>query len=176
MNPLDPESDGFGSSDLVRNAIQVRVTEAFPSIAASLIDPLLSIFQTSRSACGGDLDKFLVILVIAIRTASHPRFAAMTPEQLLHEDLLILPGLGTNARSIAASLQMPRETVRRKVAELVEVGWAARRNSHLYATAEGYRQLAPIRVCLERLTVENYITVKKLLDSTASTTGSGQGI
>jgi hypothetical protein len=40
-----------------------------------------------------------------------------------------------NAYSIAAATGLPRETVRRKIARLVELGWISRRpNGHLYVT------------------------------------------
>ena len=42
-----------------------------------------------------------------------------------------------NAYSIAAATGLPRETVRRKVARLVELGWISRRdNGHLYLTRQ----------------------------------------
>lgn len=41
-----------------------------------------------------------------------------------------------NAYSIAAATGLPRETVRRKVARLVELGWVSRRkNGHLYVSS-----------------------------------------
>ncbi|ATE62260.1 hypothetical protein [Thauera sinica] len=42
-----------------------------------------------------------------------------------------------NAYSIAAATGLPRETVRRKIARLIELGWISRReNGHLYVTRE----------------------------------------
>lgn len=41
-----------------------------------------------------------------------------------------------NAYSIAAATGLPRETVRRKIGRLVELGWISKRaNGHLYVTA-----------------------------------------
>ena len=41
-----------------------------------------------------------------------------------------------NAYSIAAATNLPRETVRRKIGRMVELGWVTRRdNGHLYVTA-----------------------------------------
>ncbi len=41
-----------------------------------------------------------------------------------------------NAYSIAAATGLPRETVRRKICRLVELGWISKRsNGHLYVTA-----------------------------------------
>jgi hypothetical protein len=117
----------------------------------------------SREHCGGDIDKFLVILVVALRTTKHREFAAHTSEELLSGEIPIFPGLGTNARSIATSLNIPKETVRRKVSELIEAGWFARVGTRLYFTAKAYQQLAPVREQIERLALLNYQAVAALL-------------
>lgn len=46
-----------------------------------------------------------------------------------------------NAYSIAAATSLPRETVRRKIARLIELGWISRRdNGHLFVTGEALRR------------------------------------
>lgn len=135
----------------------------YPRIATSLLSPLLQLLSLSREHCGGDIDKFLVILVVAIRTTKHRDFAACTSEELLSGEIPIFPGLGTNARSIAASLHIPKETVRRKVSELIEAGWFVREGARLYFTSKAYQQLAPVREQIERLAISNYQAVSALL-------------
>ncbi len=50
-----------------------------------------------------------------------------------------------NAYSIAAATGLPRETVRRKIARLVEMGWIhKRRNGHLYVTADAIRHFGSL--------------------------------
>lgn len=50
-----------------------------------------------------------------------------------------------NAYSIAAATGLPRETVRRKIARLVELGWIARRdNGHLFLTAQAIRHFGAL--------------------------------
>lgn len=45
-----------------------------------------------------------------------------------------------NAYSIAAATGLPRETVRRKIVRLVELGWVSRRsNGHLYVSSEALK-------------------------------------
>ena len=139
------------------------VADNYPRIASDLLTPLLKLMQLSREQCGGDADKFLVVLVVALRTTRHEDFAACTPEQLADAEASVLPGLGTNGRSIAASLGMPKETVRRRVIELVDSGWLARRDSRLYLTAKGYQELAPVREQIERLAANNYDVVARLV-------------
>lgn len=138
------------------------VADNFPRIAADLLTPLLELMRLSRLYCGGDLDKFLVLLVVGLRTARHRDFAARTPQELISGEIPVFPGLGANGHSIAESLGIPRETVRRKVSELVEAGWLVRRRSKLYITAKAYQQLAPVREQIERLAVRNYEVVATL--------------
>ncbi len=46
-----------------------------------------------------------------------------------------------NAYSIAAATGLPRETVRRKIARLIELGWISRRdNGHLLVTSEALKR------------------------------------
>jgi hypothetical protein len=50
-----------------------------------------------------------------------------------------------NAYSIAAATGLPRETVRRKIARLVELGWISKRhNGHLYVTSRALRHFGEI--------------------------------
>lgn len=50
---------------------------------------------------------------------------------------------GTNAMSIAAATGLPRETVRRKIKRLIEMGIVARRDSGDYVLQPGALQSAP---------------------------------
>lgn len=116
----------------------------YPRIATDLLEPLLTLLQMSRSYCGGDVDKFMIILLVGLRSTKHPEFRARTPDELLSEEIAF-PGLGTNVRSISESLGIPRETVRRKVRELLEAGWLVRPDGKLYFTARAHQDLGPVR-------------------------------
>ena len=130
--------------------------EAYPAIARDLLRPLLELSSLARELCGGDFDRFLILLVVGMRTVEHPQFRAASQETLLSGEIPVFPGLGTNVRSIADSLQIPKETVRRKVAELVEIGWLARRDNDLFFTATAYCALSPVREAIERQAVLNH--------------------
>jgi hypothetical protein len=138
------------------------VEDSYPVIAKDLLNPLLELLLLSRDYCGGDVDKFLVLLVVGIRTTEHKAFAGYSQAELLSGDIAVFPGLGTNVRSIAASTGIPKETVRRKVAELVEAGWFAREGHNLYFTARAYQVLAPVREAVERLAVHYHDVVAGL--------------
>jgi hypothetical protein len=110
----------------------------------------------------GDLLKFLVMLVISLRTTKHRDFASRTQEELLSGAIPVLPGFGANARSIAEAIGLPKETIRRRVTDLLADGWLVRENGKLYCTARSYRELAPIREQIELIAVRYYDVVSAL--------------
>jgi hypothetical protein len=138
------------------------VADNYPAIAHSLLRPLLHLLSISREACGGDVDKFLIMLVIAIRTTEHACFATYSQGQLLSGEIPVFPTLGTNVRSVADSTGTPKETVRRKVGELIEAGWISREGNELRFTAVAYQELAGVRVAIEELALSNFEVVAEL--------------
>ncbi len=150
-----------------RDMLSRLVADNYPPIATNLLRPLLALFDIARSACGGDLDKFLIMLVVAVRTTEHEDFGAYSQAQLLSGEVPVFPTLGTNARSVAESVKAPRETVRRKVSELIDAGWISRDGNDLRFTAVAYQQLAEVRVAIEQLAVRNFEVVARLLNEKA---------
>lgn len=145
-----------------RGALRRLVAENYPVIARSLLRPLLHLLGISREACCGDIDKFMIMLVVAIRTTEHESFATYTPAQLISGDIPVFPTLGTNVRSVAESTGTPKETVRRKVGELIEAGWIFRQANELRFTAQAYQDLAGARVAIEDLAISNFHVVADL--------------
>lgn len=96
-----------------------------------------------RQAVGGDLDLVLILAVIADRTPREAwskrlspsgRLTRGNPERVWQEPI--------NVQSIADSCGIPKETVRRKVNELVKRGWIARdRSGYLSVTPQAARAL-----------------------------------
>ena len=117
----------------------------YASVAKDLIGPMVDLLSIARPVFGGDLDKLLIVLVVALRTAEDPKLAGVTLEDALEGRLEHYPSLKTNVRSIADSTGVPRETVRRKVADLVASGWVRREGDELSYTPEASRALAPVR-------------------------------
>ena len=111
------------------------------------------------------MDKFLIMLVVAVRTTEDKRFATYSQSQLLSGEVPVFPSLGTNVRSISDSVGVPRETIRRKVGELVAAGWIAREDHELRFTALAYQQLAEARVAIENLAARNFDVVSGLIRS-----------
>lgn len=140
------------------------VADNYVAIAPDLIGPLLNLLSLSREACGGDMDKFLIMVVVAIRTTAHKDFANYTQEQLHSGEMPVFPSLGINIQSIADSVGAPKETVRRKVVELVEAGWIERRGKDLFYTARAWQGLSAVGKQLEVTAVSYYETVAALAD------------
>ncbi len=140
----------------MQNALKHLLANHFPQIAAEVLDPLVRFLHVARNLCDGDIDKFLVLTVIALRTSQHPAFRAATPEQIAGGQMPIFPSLGVNVRSIAESLDIPKETVRRKVQDLVAAGWIVREGGALHLTQRAYRDLAPVRDELESMVARLY--------------------
>lgn len=133
----------------------------FNTLATHLLSPLIDLLITARRHFEGDVDKLLLMLVVGVRTAADPKFLCLSESDRSAGET-ILPGLGTNVRSMAASLGMPRESVRRKVIELLDVGWVAWHDRKLHLTARAYRELAPIRDAMKRLALTNFQTLSAL--------------
>ena len=136
----------------------------YASVAKDLITPLVDLLALARTVFGGDLDKLLIVLVVALRTAQDPRIQDIRLEDALSGRLESYPSLRTNVRSIADSTGVPRETVRRKVAALVESGWVARSGDDLSYTPEASRALAPVREAMIEAAVRLHGTVAAQLD------------
>lgn len=94
----------------------------FAHVYPSYLDAMVHLLIGLRQEFDGDLDKALIMAVIGDRHFANrvslraPTFASLgaTPTT---------DGPSVNALSIAQFTDIPRETVRRKVAMLVDLGW-----------------------------------------------------
>ena len=55
-------------------------------------------------------------------------------EIICDNDIFCNSALGTNINAVARGLNLPRETTRRKIEELIKLKWVLRYNSELYVT------------------------------------------
>lgn len=66
-------------------------------------------------------------------------------EELSRDNDFHCPLRPCNAYSIAAATGLPRETVRRKIVRLIELGWISKRhNGHLYVTSAALRHFGAV--------------------------------
>lgn len=146
----------------MRKSIKAQLHESYPRLANDILTPVLNALTVARAECGGELDNFLVALVVGLRTVRHPGFRDSTVERLACGDAALLPGFGTNIRSIAESLAIPKETARRRVNYLIQRGWLAVEGRRIYLTAQGFRELQPIREQLLDLVARSHELVLAL--------------
>ncbi|MCR5879437.1 hypothetical protein [Phenylobacterium sp. J367] len=122
-----------------------------PRLASGVSEPLVHFLVVARELCESDLDTLLVMMIIIQRANLHPDFPALDGQAVMEGRIDHLPMLDVNTQSIADSTHIPRETVRRKVAQLVELGWVVREGRNLRYTPEGYRAMEPARAALVRM-------------------------
>lgn len=139
-----------------------RLREDYTRVAKGFVGPLLDVLAAGRAACGGDLDRFHVLLVIAQRTAEDRRTAELNLEDVLSGRVEELPSLTTNVRSIAESTGIPKETVRRKVAALVEEGLVRREGNELSYTRLGLQRLSSVREPILRFALRGHQAIAAL--------------
>jgi hypothetical protein len=108
----------------------------------------------------GDLNEMLVISVIGDRTLPKGRLRGISYEEFLAGKRGGVSRRIINVQSIADSTGIPRETVRRKVSQLLERGWVERDAAGgLLVTARAAEDLAPAT----RATFEYFLAVGNAL-------------
>lgn len=143
----------------------LHLQEGYPRIASDLLRPLVNVFTAARGVCDGDADKFLILLVVCMRMTEHPDFKGLSHARMMAGEPGVLPSLGTNTRSIAASVGMPKETARRKLADLVDAGWLVRRHWDFRLTAKGYAALEPVRTRIQAMALSQHDLLAEFLSA-----------
>jgi hypothetical protein len=131
----------------------------YPYIAKDLLAPFLEALHVGRQACDGDLDKLFIVLVVGMRTAEDKRVLDLDLDDVLSGAVDTYPSLSTNVRSIADSTGIPKESVRRKVAALVEAGWIRREENNLSLAPHASRLLTDFREQLFQMAIRNHQTI-----------------
>ena len=132
-------------------------------VAKDLLSPLLDLLVAVRTHFGGDLDQFIIFLLISLRTAQHPAASGIDPHAVRRGEVTSYPSLFTNVRSISASTHIPYETTRRKVASLVEKGFVERRDEYLTITVPASIQFRGLREKLFAMAESNHDVIAGLL-------------
>jgi hypothetical protein len=128
-------------------------------VAKDLFTPVLDVFGVARSAFDGDIEKAVVLLEVAVRTMQDPSLSHVDLKTILSGTIETYPSLSTNMRSIADSSGIPKETVRRKVAALVQEGLILRRGNNLSLSTTATPVLTPVRDAVLKLAARNYESV-----------------
>jgi hypothetical protein len=115
-----------GSRQRVKEAALQIVRERFTRFQPLWVEKHLAILCALRAQFGADIDKAIILSVIGQRMMRGPTQPDLSYEQALRGGVPEYQGRFTNIESIAAASGIPRETVRRKVAELQSLGWVSR--------------------------------------------------
>jgi len=154
-----------------RQTLLRLVAENASMHAEPLLAGLLELLSEARGAFAGDVDKFLIMLVVAIRAAGHRDFADTVRRRRTEGGPSVFPSLGVNIQSVADSIGAPKETIRRKVFDLVEMGWIERRGNDLHLTPAAYENLKPLREGIYALAARHYEVVEAMIANPAPPPG-----
>jgi DNA-binding MarR family transcriptional regulator len=142
----------------VADAIRANST----AMAVDLVEPFAHVLQIARQVFG-DGDKLLLMSNITLRANLHPAYKALSPDDIAAGRIARLPTLGVNLQSLADATGIPKETVRRKVAQLARDGFIERDGRNLRYTPQGYRAVAPIREALVRMAARIHQAVETVV-------------
>lgn len=118
----------MGEAELRRN---------FGKVHALHVAALTRHLVACRSACDGDLDLFLVLTIIGERSfAARNAPSGMSLEDFVERPVSTVRQEAINLQSIADYSGIPRETVRRKIAVLIDHGWVRRDDHGFYAATD----------------------------------------
>jgi hypothetical protein len=137
---------------------EALLAERYPAVAARMLAPLIEMMASAREE-HGDLDRLLILLTLAQRAYTEPSTAEALLTQQASADLV---PRATNILSLAQAIHLPKESVRRKLNELIEMGYAARQSRGVAITPEGVRQLARVRAALLRMAATHHGIIERL--------------
>jgi hypothetical protein len=134
--------------------------QSYGRLSRELMSPVFELLRIGRQSCDGDLDKLLIVLAVAMRTAEHSAIESYDLEDVLSGRVTTFPSLSTNVRSISDSTGIPKESVRRKVQALVDAGWIVRQDNSLSLAPQASRGLTPFREQVLQTAIRNHHTVE----------------
>ncbi len=144
--------------------MDVKIMAAFGRIWPAHVSSLADFLIACRTSFNGDLDMFLVMTVIGDRTFSQRHVDPDLDYETFRSGVgPSTTSLDINLRSIADFSGIPRETVRRKINQLVKLGWVVKQpNGSLLATSKARDDLEP----LTRASIQYISRMQKLFSET----------
>lgn len=121
-----------------------KVIDNFGQIFPTHVEALCELLIVLRQQFFGDLDLMLILAIISSRTLPARQANNMTYTEFISDDSKHRADKPINIQSIAECSGIPRETVRRKVRKLEELGFIERdSNGMLKITDKAVSQLKP---------------------------------
>ena len=121
-----------------------KVTHHFGHIFPNHIEALCELLIVLRQQFMGDLDFMLILAIISSRALPARHTSSMTYAEFISDNKKERADQPINIQSIAECSSIPRETVRRKVHKLEDLGFIERDSSGmLKVTDKAIQQLKP---------------------------------
>lgn len=118
-------------NDAQPNDAATLIRERYLEIWPKILDPWTQYLIAARSAFDGDMDKMIILAVIGLMSLQDKGLQLRDPPRISYDDLSRPDATATDPRpinieSIALFTGIPRESVRRKVGDLITRKWIAR--------------------------------------------------
>lgn len=125
---------------------EIDIRSNFGSVWPAHVAAFASYLIECRKHFRGDLDLLLLLAVIGDRTLVAKKVRkSLSYEEFLQGEYVDFQPDAINYQSISEFTGMPRESVRRKVNELIDIGWVRRtEDGFLVATKKASEELAPL--------------------------------
>lgn len=121
-----------------------KITTNFGHIFPVHVEALCELLIVLRQQFFGDLDLMLILAIIGSRTLPARKASNMTYSEFISDNNKDRANQPINIQSIAECSGIPRETVRRKVHKLEELGFIERNsNGMVKVTSKAISQLIP---------------------------------
>lgn len=109
-----------------RGLVEGLFRSDFIKFQAIWVEEHLRLMKSLREIFGNDMDKIMIVAAIGQQQLRDPAVSARPYEPRTDGELLGNTVRFTNVDRLAASIGIPRESVRRKVNELIAAGWVER--------------------------------------------------
>jgi hypothetical protein len=127
---------------------------------------LQRVYRLMREPFGGDFDLAIIAAAVAVSGIETGMRDPAFRERFSDLDTIVgtIRQRGVNALSMAESTGVPRETARRKIKQLVEMGFLVRRSQGDYVLRPGVVQASPYREMLEKLATETMLFMNQCME------------
>jgi hypothetical protein len=154
------------SNDKLLDLAKQALNEDFGRLHPAWVEQHLHLFTTLRKIFGSDLDKPIILGIIG-----QVMFKEVNPHQVGYNTALEYDGDGdypylTNVESISLSSGIPRETVRRKVHEMLESGWIRKdAKGRVFVTTKATLELDEATQISFSLLADMFVRIARTMDS-----------
>jgi hypothetical protein len=158
-------------NDSRSNDASFLMRERYVEIWPKILEPWTRYLIAARSEFEGDIDKMIILAVIGMMSLQDLGLLMRNPPLSSYDDLADPNAIPPNARpinieSIAHYTGIPRESVRRKVNELVTRNWVARDSrGYLVVLPAAASDLEPLSAHLFRLIGQIHAAIGEHLDA-----------